>query len=475
MTEHLEDLATAVKGRDVAASELVRLCLERIEESADRLNAFVHVDRCGAEHAAAEIDRRIGAGEDPGPLAGIPFGVKDLEDAVGMPTAKGSRWFVGGPPASRDDLHVARLRAAGAIPIVKTATPQFGSSAFTTSPVHGTTRNPWDPTRTPGGSSGGSAAAVAAGVVPFCTASDGGGSIRSPAAFTSLPGLRPTYGRVPTLGSTHVAQNAVNFALAPTTADTALLLDLTAGHHPLDRTSLPPPPGRYRSAVDDLDVHGLAVAFSPSYGIGPVDAEVERLAADAFAALATAADLAVTELDTRLELLYDTYAKIEGVDRWIDLPAGLWPDRAGELGEPLASGWHSGARARLPQLGAVYTQRRRIEHTVAAWFEHIDVLVTPTVGVPAFAAEGPIPTTINGTGVHPFVGLAQPIMPSLCNLPAISVPVGLTRQGLPVGMQIIARRHREDVCLRLALLWEVAKAWPRLASLETGFLGPAAC
>src|SRR5690242_12185095 len=209
-----------------------------------------------ARAAAAEVDAKVAAGrlDELGPLAGVPFGVKDLEDCAGMPTTQGSRWFADDPVKTTDSIHVGRLRAAGAIPVGKTATPEFGEWGYTASPLLGVTRNPWDHARTPGGSSGGSAAAVAAGMVPFCTASDGGGSIRTPASFTGLVGLKCTYGRIPTFGSTHLAQNAVNGCLATTVADTARLLDVMAGPDPRDRTCLPAPNGSYVDALTTVEL-----------------------------------------------------------------------------------------------------------------------------------------------------------------------------------------------------------------------------
>ena len=233
--------AGRIRSGDVSAREVVQESLDRIAATQDALNAFVYVDAEGALAAADDVDRARHAGEPLGPLAGVPFGVKDLEDCAGMPTTRGSRWYADAPPADRDDIHVARFRAAGAIPIGKTAAPEFGAFGYTASPLHGVTRNPWNTERTPGGSSGGTAASVAAGAIPFGTASDGGGSIRGPAASCGLPGLKPTYGRIPTFGVTRHAQNAVNFALATTIADTALLFDLAVGPDMRDRTSVPAP------------------------------------------------------------------------------------------------------------------------------------------------------------------------------------------------------------------------------------------
>jgi len=453
MNSELESLALSIARRERSAAEVTQEALDRIASRND-LNAFVSVDETAALQRAREIDVLLSRGVDVGPLAGIPFGVKDLDDVVGFRTARGSRWFANSPSASRDDIHVARLREAGAVPIGKTTTPEFGSAAFTSSDIQGVTRNPWDLSRTPGGSSGGTAAAVSAGLVPFGTASDGGGSIRGPAGFCGLPGLRPSYGRVATYSSTHVAQNAVNFALARTVPDTALLLDICAGPDPYDRTSLPSPTTNYRVAADTLDVSGLRIAYSPYFGFGPVEPAVGRLVEAGLAVLVRLAELDLVTVDLDLPFYFDTYSKIEGIDRWIDLPEGLWPQRKTELGQALQPGWESGARARLPQLAAVYSDRRRIEHRVAHIFESVDVLITPTTGITAFAAEGPLPDEICGQTVHPFVGVAQPVLASLCNLPAISIPAGLTATGLPVGLQIIGRRYREDICLRLGQLLE---------------------
>ena len=193
------EAAERIRNGTTTSRALTERCFDVIAARNPELNAFVHLDRDGALNAADHIDQAVARGEYLGPLAGVPFGVKDLENCAGMPTTKGSLWYKGRPAATADDLHVARLRAAGAIPIGKTAAPEFGTWAYTASPALGVTRNPWNPSQTPGGSSGGSTAAVSSGMVPFCTASDGGGSIRTPAGFTGLVGLKSTYGRIPGL------------------------------------------------------------------------------------------------------------------------------------------------------------------------------------------------------------------------------------------------------------------------------------
>jgi aspartyl-tRNA(Asn)/glutamyl-tRNA(Gln) amidotransferase subunit A len=251
----------AVRKGTQSAVDLVERALVAVAVANPELNAFVHLDADGARAAAARIDARVAAGEDPGPLAGVPFGVKDLDDCAGMPTTHGSRWFLGQPPVQRDALHVERLRAAGAIPIGKTAAPEFGTFAYTASPALGVTRNPWNPERTPGGSSGGSAAAVASGMVAFGTASDGGGSTRTPASFCGLVGHKCSYGRIPDAIAGRYGQTAVPGALTTTVADSARLLDVMSGPHRRDRSSLPPPTVRYEDAIESLDLSGLRIAW----------------------------------------------------------------------------------------------------------------------------------------------------------------------------------------------------------------------
>ncbi|HMC42113.1 MAG TPA: amidase, partial [Acidimicrobiales bacterium] len=207
------ETAEAVRRGELKAAEVLDECLARIEEGTPKLNAFVHLDPDGAARAASAVDQAVAEGRDPGPLAGVPFGVKDLEDCAGMPTSLGSLLFKGRPPVAADSLHVARLRAAGAVPVGKTAAPEFGTTCYTSTKAWGTTRNPWNPEMTPGGSSG--------------------GSTRIPAAFSGLVGLKPSFGRIP---HPHFgpSETAVFGALTTTVADAARHLDVVArpdDHH----------------------------------------------------------------------------------------------------------------------------------------------------------------------------------------------------------------------------------------------------
>ena len=455
------EAAARVRTGTQSAEDLVRTCLAAVEQDNERLNAFVHLD---AERALAEaraVDAAVRNGDELGPLAGVPFGVKDLEDCAGMPTTKGSRWFADGPPKTTDSLHVGRLRRAGAIPIGKTATPEFGAWAYTASPLLGVTRNPWDLSVTPGGSSGGSAAAVSVGMVPFGTASDGGGSIRGPAAFTGLVGLRPTNGRIPTFGDTHLAQNAVVGSVTTTVADTALLLDVMAGPDARDRTCLPAPPVRYLDALEQVDLAGLRVGWSADFGFAVVDPEVATLCEQAARSLVAATGATLVDTAITLEDYTRTYALIEGVDKFVGVDADLWEHRLDELDPLSAPGWRYLSQKTLPWHAAVEADRRRLVHQVAELYEDIDLLLTPAASIPPFAAEGPMPTEVAGREVHGGMSVVLGFLASLVNLPALSVPAGLTQAGLPVGLQIIGPRHREDLVLAAGAHYEQARPWPR--------------
>ncbi len=457
------EAAARVRAGEQSAEELVQTSLDAVAEQNDTLNAFVHLDPHLALREARAVDAAVRDGRtaDLGLLAGVPFGVKDLDDCAGMPTTKGSRWFAGGEAKTIDSLHVGRLRAAGAIPIGKTATPEFGAWAYTASPLHGVTRNPWDPSCTPGGSSGGSSAAVSAGMVPFCTASDGGGSIRTPAAFTGLVGLRPSYGRIPTFGDTHLAQNAVVGSLTTTVADTALLLDVMAGPDARDRTCLPSPPGRYLDALDELDLSGLRVAWSADLGFAIVDPEVASMAEAAARAFVEATGAQLVDTDLTFEDFTRTYAFIEGVDKYVEIDPALWIERLDELDPPSAGGWKHLSQKTLPWQAKVEEDRRRLVQQVAVLYDAIDVLLTPMASMPAFAAEGPMPTLVCGQETHGGMSVVLGFLASLVNLPALSVPVGLTADGLPVGLQVIGPRHREDLVLAAAARYEAVRPWAR--------------
>jgi aspartyl-tRNA(Asn)/glutamyl-tRNA(Gln) amidotransferase subunit A len=454
--------AETVRRGQRKATEVLDDCLAAIEGDNSKLNAFVHVDADQARRAAEEMDAMVASGVDPGPLAGVPFGVKDLEDCAGMPTTHGSLLYQGRPAVDADSPHVARLRAAGAVPVGKTAAPEFGAVAFTASRALGVTRNPWHLERTPGGSSGGSAAAVAAGLVPMATASDGGGSIRIPGAFAGLPGFKPSFGRIPHPPST-ASQTTCYGILATTIADVARHLDVAAGPDDLDRTSLPPSGVQYEQAIERHDVRGLRAVWSADLGFATVDPDVAGLTETAALALAEAAGLRLVARPIQLTDPVRVWLSAGAPDLWMSLEPGMWPDRADELDAAPRRGLELSEHVDMPRWGAIMQHRAHLEAEVADLYRDVDVVLTPATAVAAFAAEGPMPRQIAGEKVHPAMAVPFTMLANLCWNPAISVPAGFTAEGLPVGLQIMGRRHADDVVLRLARLFEQARPWPRLA------------
>ena len=452
--------AEAVRRKQVSARETALEALRRIEARDPALNAFVAVDAELALRAADRVDAQLARGEDPGPLAGVPLGVKDMDSCAGFPTAYGSLVLKSRPPMTEDSVHVARLRAAGAVPVGMTSSSELGSVHFVRTRAFGVTRNPWDPSKTSGGSSGGSSAAVAAGMVPIATAGDGGGSTRIPAAFSGLVGFKPSYGRIPREGAV-TSQTAVWGALTTTVADAARHLDVSAGPDDRDRTSLPPPGVVDERAIAALEVAGLRAAWSVDLGYAAVDPEVAELAARAAGALVDAAGLRRVDRKVALSEPVRAWLGTGAIDIWLHLERGDWPERQAEFGSFVRGSFASTEGFTAPRYAGVLRRRTRLEHEVAELFRDVDVLLTPTTAVPAFAAEGPgREVEIDGRRVDPALTVPFTMVANLCWNPAVSVPAGLTRAGLPVGLQIMARRHADDVVLRLARLFEQARPWP---------------
>jgi len=456
------EIAEAVRRGELKAVEVLDEVLDKIASRNEELNAFVVLDPDLARQAADAVDTAVARGEDPGRFAGVPFGVKDLEDCAGLPTSHGSLLYKDRPPVTADSPHVARLRAAGAIPVGKTAAPEFGTVAFTHTKAWGTTRNPWNTERTPGGSSGGSAAAVAAGVIPFATASDGGGSTRIPAAFTGLVGMKPSHGRIPH-PPPGTAQTSVYGALTTTVADSARHLDVVSGPDDRDRLSLPAPLLSYEDAIESFDVRGLRAAWSLDLGFAAVDPEVAELSEAAALQLADAADLKLIERPIELTDPLKTWMSINAVDGWLSLEEDMWPDRAQELMGFVRRGYELSEDMTIKTFARRMRYRQRLEAEVAAIFDDVDVLLTPSTAVPAFPAAGPMPMEINGREVAAGMAVPFTMLANLCWNPAISLPAGLNSEGLPIGLQVIGRRHRDEVPLRLARIFEQARPWPRFA------------
>ena len=467
MAPSLDDMSTAIEVAEAVrrgqrkASDVLDGALEAIAQRNDELGAFVHVDEAGARAAARAVDDTVARGDDPGPFAGVPIGVKDLEDCAGMPTSYGSLLFLERGPVAVDSIHVARLRRAGVVPVGKTATPEFGTLNFTRTKAFGVARNPWDTERTPGGSSGGSAAAVAAGLVPMATASDGGGSIRIPASFCGLVGFKASFGRIPSPGP-HGSETSVLGILTTTVADSARHLDVTAGPHDRDRFSLPEPSGSYEQAIESLPVDSLRARWSPDLGFARCDPEVRRLAQDAAEQLAREAQLILDDEPVELTDPVRTWLSAGAMDLWLDLEDDMWPAGRDDLTRYSRTVLEQTEDYPIRRYARTVQRRQQLVADTARLFEQIDVLLTPATAVAAFPAAGPPteviddhPTNPPGAGATPFTMLAN-----LCWNPAIAVPAGHTTQGLPVGLQIVARRHHDEIPLRLARILEQTRPWP---------------
>ncbi len=467
MTElPMHELAALVARREISPVESVAASLARIEALNGELNAFVHLDGERALAEARAQEKMLIAGKTIGPLAGVPFGVKDLENVAGMPTSFGSSVFAG-RIAKEDSVQVARLRAAGAIAVGKTNTPEFGYTGFTKNRQFGVTRNPWNPERTPGGSSGGSAAAVSSRMVAMATASDGGGSVRIPACYVGAFGMKPSFGRVPpgdaSMGMLRWSDTVHSGPLTRSVRDAALMLDVTAGPHPSDPDSLPHPGISYVECLD-RELPRLRIAFSKGLGHARVDADVLREVRAAVAALAGLGH-DVEEIDTVFPDVGRAWAYLAGSEVYAEVAREV----AGKehlLGRGFWQGSLATSGITALQMGDI--QRERYALNTALWhlFDRYDVLLTPTLPTEAFAAAGPFPSTIGGEPVDsPLHAVAFTYPFNLSGHPAATVRAGFTDNGLPAGLQIVAPRHRDDLVLQVAAAYDQVRPmdrWPDL-------------
>ncbi|WP_341678077.1 amidase [Niveibacterium sp. SC-1] len=421
----------------------------RIHALDGELNAFCTLDEAGALAAARALDARIAAGAPAGPLAGVPVGVKDLLATRGLRTTYGSRLYRDHVP-QEDDVVVERLRAADAIVVGKTNTSEFGYGAFGHNALFRTTRNPWNLQCTSGGSSAGSAAAVAAGLVPLALGSDGGGSIRLPAALCGIVGFKPSMGRVPVypgcrderLPGVSSWESLEHIGpLVRSAADAALALSVLAGPDPRDRVSIPDEIDAW-AVPPEVALRGRRLAFSPDLGFATVDPEV-RVATEALArrlgdALGCTVDVAHPGFGNpgpTFEALVALQTDRQGLVR---LAAEQGVELHGWLARLLAREWTA------DEFRAAHFARQRIVNATQRFMARYDFLLTPTTACPAFALDCEGPPCIDGLPVdlHAWVGFAP--LGNFTGLPAVSVPAGVTAGGLPVGLQIMGR-HLDDL------------------------------
>ena len=459
----LRGLAHEVRSGAVSARELVSHALERIDALDATVRAFVAVDETLALEAAERVDAAVAAGQDPGPLAGVPLAVKDLEDAAGFVTSHGSALFAGGSAATEDSPLVARLRAAGCVVVGKTNTPELGWKADTDNTTFGPTANPWHLEHSPGGSSGGSAAAVAAGMVPLATGSDGGGSIRIPSSCCGLSAMKPSLGRVPS-GGAHGSDwpdLSTKGVMARRLADVVAALDVAVGPDPSDIRSLPRPEASWPAALDGARVP-VRVAWSPTLGYAPLDDEVRALCTGAVQAL-EGLGAEVVEIETvfdedpvrdwlTLALAYNlrTLAPYRGTASWdrVDPLLAAQVDWAAD---------HLGAREVIEAQDACH----RLNLRLVELFRDVRLLVTPTCAGPPPPRRLEGQGLVNGEADANWVRFTYPF--NMTRSPAASVCAGLTAEGLPVGVQLVGPQHADLVVIRSAAALEQAIGFDRLA------------
>lgn len=448
------ELAAGYSTGEHSPVEATRSALDRIAKDNDRLNAYCLVDADSSLAEAEKSETRWRQGNPIGPLDGIPTSIKDMFLTAGWPTLRGSKGIDPDQEWDTDAPVTARLREHGAILLGKTTTPELGWKAVTDSPLTGITRNPWDPELTPGGSSGGSAAAVADGMGALSVGTDGGGSVRIPASFCGIVGFKPTYGRIPLYPASPFGTLSHAGPMAWSVDDVALLLDVLALRDERDPTALPAQVGSYREAVR-RPVQGLIAAYSPDLGYVDVDPEVAQIVREAVEALVDAgirveqADPGFTDPADAFDVLWAA-----GAAQWLDrFPA----DRTGDVDPGLVDVWHRGRELSASDYLTANETRMALGLEMGLFHERYDVLFTPTMPTAAFEAGHDVPP---GSGMSRWPEWTPFTYPfNLTQQPAATVPAGVTSDGRPVGLQIVGPRHSDDLVLAVCRAVESARPW----------------
>ena len=443
-----EALTRAYRRGRLSPVEATEAALGRIERHDDKVKAFLFVDREGALTSARASEARWRTGTPLGPLDGIPATIKDVVLAKGWTTRFGSR-TTPERPSEIDAPCTARLRESGAVLLGLTSSPEFGWKAVTDSPLCGVTRNPWDLSRTPGGSSGGAAAAAVLGMGTLHIGSDGGGSIRIPSGFTGLVGHKPSFGRVPAYPLSPFGTVSHVGPMARSVTDAALMLKVISGPDARDGYALPPWRRDPRSGLDD-GIVGLRIAFSPDLGYARVDPEIARAVAAA------------------VETLADLGAEVEQVEPPFDPPIEIFkthwyagaarrfeqidPARRDQVDPGFREIAEAGAQIPLLDYLEAVARREQLSSTMRQFHERHDLLVTPTLPIPAFPAGRELADPDRETRWIDWASFSYPF--NLTQQPACTVPCGLTEAGLPIGLQFVGSRYDDALVLQAARAYE---------------------
>lgn len=440
------ELARRVRARELSPVEVLDACMERVEALNPSINAVVTLDP-GARDAARALERRIAAGEEVGPLAGLPVGIKDVTQVGGVRTTFGSPLFSDHVPED-DALVVRRLRAAGAVILGKTNCPEFAAGGNTFNEVFGRTRNPWNPERSAGGSTGGGAAGLVTGMIALAEGTDLGGSLRIPASFCGVVGLRPSVGLVPTVPSDYVWDTLqVTGPMARTAEDVALMLQAVAGPSPEAPLAQPAAGRDFVAAARRADAAGVRVAYCRDIaGIG-IDEGVERVCREAAFALE---DAGAQVEEIALDLAYGRKAFLALRGYWFVSMLHPHLSKLEEFGVNVGNNIRAGLRASVEELGAAEQARKRIREQFAALFRSYDLLLTPTMAVSPFPVVENYPRTVGGREMETYVDwIAPTYVLSLTGLPVGSVPAGLDAEGMPCGLQVVGKPFGEEGVLGL--------------------------
>jgi len=454
------ELRDMIRRKLVSPVEVVQTFLGRIEKVNPKINAYCTLVPEMALESARKAESEIMRGGEIGLLTGLPVAIKDLNLTAGLRTTFGSKLYENFVP-DVDALLVERLKKAGAVIMGKTNTPEFGAGASTFNKVFGITRNPWDTAFTVGGSSGGAAAAVAAGILPLAQGGDLGGSLRAPASFCGVVGLRPSPGRVPSYpNELNWDDLNVQGPIARTVGDTALLLEAMSGADSRSPVSLSSEQGEFLRAVKDPEIKNLRFAWSDNLNLIPVDKEIleiARPAIDVFRGLGCQVveetpdfsgvkEVALILRGLRFVALYQDQMDDPEFQRWVN---------------PLVTGnIEQGLKFSIRDVARAHRQRSEIWDRLRQFFDKYDFLLTPTMPIPPFPAEAQYPTEIGGRPMEHYLDwLWLTYAISVTGSPAVSVPCGWTEKGLPVGLQIIAPHRAEAALLRAAAAYETAAPW----------------
>ena len=433
--------------RELSAVEVVEAALERVERCNGEINAVVTINPRALDDAR-ELERRAAKGGELGLLHGLPVGIKDVTPVAGLRTTYGSPLFRDHVP-DEDALVVRRLRAAGAIILGKTNAPEFAAGGNTFNEVFGRTRNPWNTERSAGGSTGGGAAGLATGMIALAEGTDLGGSLRIPASFCGVVGLRPSVGLVPTWPSDFVWDTyQVTGPMARTAEDVALMLQAIAGPSPYSPLGVPTGDRDFVGAVRRGIPKGIRIAYCPDIaGIG-IDPAIERVCREAAFEL-TRAGAQVDEIDLDLTAGRPAFLALRGL--WFVAQQHARLHLTERFGANVANNIRAGLKVTTEEIGAAERVRGEIWHRFRQLFERYDHILTPCMAVPPFPVERNFPETIAGKPMQTYVDwIAPTFVLSLTGLPVASVPCGLDPEGLPVGMQIVGGPFGEESVLALA-------------------------